>query len=134
MAFTMTLHNMPEGLAVAFSSYTNFGELMAVAIAMHNIPEGIIVAAPIFAATGSRTRALAIATLSGLSEPLGALAALAFVKPFLTPFRLQFALALTGVRLCSLAVKSCKTVHSALRTAPENILGHVSLVNTTLEL
>lgn len=96
MAFTMTLHNMPEGLAVAFSSYTDFGEVMAVAIAMHNIPEGIIVAAPIFAATGSRSRALLIATLSGLSEPLGALAALVFVKPFLTPLRLQFSLALTG--------------------------------------
>jgi zinc transporter, ZIP family len=108
MAFTMTLHNMPEGLAVAFSSYTNFGELMAVAIAMHNIPEGIIVAAPIYAATGSRTRAVTIAALSGLSEPLGALAALAFVKPFLTPFRLQFTLALTGARLCLLADQTAK--------------------------
>ena len=97
MAITMTLHNMPEGLAVAFSSYTDFGNIMAVAIAMHNIPEGIIVAAPIYAATGSRTKALLIATISGLSEPLGALTALVFVKPFLTPARLQCALALTGV-------------------------------------
>jgi zinc transporter, ZIP family len=109
MAFTMTLHNMPEGLAVAFSSYTKFGELMAVAIAMHNIPEGIIVAAPIYAATGSRTRAVTIATLSGLSEPLGALAALAFVKPFLTPLRLQFTLAFTGAELKSLLIDYCKT-------------------------
>ena len=63
---------------------------------MHNIPEGIIVAAPIYAATGSRLQALGIATASGLSEPLGALAALLFVKPFLTPARLQCALAFTG--------------------------------------
>lgn len=97
MAFTMTLHNMPEGLAVAFSSYTDFGNIMALAIAMHNIPEGIIVAAPIYAATGSRSQALLIATLSGLSEPLGALSALVFVKPFLTPQRLQCSLAFTGV-------------------------------------
>ena len=39
MAVTMTLHNMPEGFAVAFSAYTSFGPVMAVAIAMHNIPE-----------------------------------------------------------------------------------------------
>jgi zinc transporter ZupT len=63
---------------------------------LQNIPEGIIVAAPIFAATGSRTRALTIATLSGLSEPLGALLALVFVRPFLTPLRLHCLLAFTG--------------------------------------
>lgn len=96
MAVTMTLHNMPEGLAVAFSSYTDFGAVMAVAIAMHNIPEGIIVAAPIYAATGSRSKALLIATASGLSEPVGALLALVFVKPFLTPERLHYMLAFTG--------------------------------------
>ena len=96
MAFTMTLHNMPEGLAVAFSSYTDIGPIMALAIAMHNIPEGIIVAAPIFAATGSRTKALLIATASGLSEPVGALLALVFVKPYLTEDRLHFMLAGTG--------------------------------------
>eukprot|EP00958_Prasinococcus_capsulatus_P024973 scaffold4047_cov188-Prasinococcus_capsulatus_cf.AAC.1 len=45
---------------------------MAAAIAVHNIPEGVIVAAPVFAATGSRWKSLALALASGLSEPLGA--------------------------------------------------------------
>lgn len=99
MAFTMTLHNMPEGLAVAFSAYTSLGWVMALAIALHNIPEGIIVAAPIYAATGSRTQALAIATMSGLSEPLGALLALLFVKPFLTMERLHLTMAFMGALL-----------------------------------
>ena len=103
MAFTMTLHNMPEGLAVAFSAYTGLGWVMAVAIAMHNIPEGIIVAAPIYAATGSRLQALGIATLSGLSEPLGALLALLFVKPFLTMERLHLTMAFMGTQcLCKM--------------------------------
>ena len=39
MALTMTLHNMPEGFAVAFSAYTPLGPVMAIAIALHNIPE-----------------------------------------------------------------------------------------------
>ena len=64
MALTMTLHNMPEGFAVAFSAYTPLGPIMATAIAMHNIPEGIIIAAPIYAATGSRWKAIALATAS----------------------------------------------------------------------
>ena len=96
MAITMTLHNLPEGFAVAFSSYTSVGPVMAAAIGVHNVPEGIIVAAPVFAATGSRRRALLMATVSGLSEPAGALLALCFVKPYLTPTLLQYLLAATG--------------------------------------
>ena len=96
MAITMTLHNLPEGFAVAFSSYTSVGPVMAAAIGVHNVPEGIIVAAPVFAATGSRRRALAMATVSGLSEPAGALLALCFIKPYLTPTLLQYLLASTG--------------------------------------
>lgn len=96
MAFTMTLHNLPEGFAVGFSALTDFGPIMATAIAVHNIPEGVIIAAPVFAATGSRWKALAIATLSGLSEPLGATIALVALKPFLTAERLQYMLAFVG--------------------------------------
>ena len=96
MALTMTLHNLPEGFAVAFASFTSFGPVMALAVAIHNVPEGLIVAAPIFAATGQRWRAFSVALLSGLSEPLGALVALKFVKPFLTPLRLQYMLAGVG--------------------------------------
>jgi ZIP family zinc transporter len=96
MAVAMTLHNIPEGFAVAFSSFTEIGPIMAIAIGLHNVPEGIIVAAPVFAATGSRRKALALATASGLSEPLGALFALFFIQPYLTPLRLQYMLAATG--------------------------------------
>ncbi|MEW5309182.1 MAG: hypothetical protein WDW38_001087 [Sanguina aurantia] len=96
MAFTMTLHNLPEGFAVAFSAYTDFGPIMALAIAVHNIPEGIIVAAPIFAATGDRWKALGVATASGLSEPLGAVLALAIFKPFISEMRLHIMLAFVG--------------------------------------
>jgi len=39
MAITMTLHNLPEGFAVAFSSFTGIGPVMAAAIGVHNIPE-----------------------------------------------------------------------------------------------
>jgi ZIP family zinc transporter len=104
MAITMTLHNLPEGFAVAFSSFTSVGPIMAAAIGVHNVPEGIIVAAPVYAATGSRRSALALATASGLSEPAGALLALCFVKPYLTPMRLQYLLAGTGGMMSAVCV------------------------------
>ncbi|KAK9826570.1 hypothetical protein WJX74_003411 [Apatococcus lobatus] len=97
MALTMTLHNMPEGFAVAFASFTDFGPLMAVAIAVHNIPEGVIVAAPVYAATGSRWKALGISVASGLSEPVGALIALLVVRPTESSTMLnQYMLAFVG--------------------------------------
>jgi len=105
MAVTMTLHNLPEGCAVAFASFTDFGPMMALAIALHNIPEGIVVAAPVYAATGSRTKAIGLAVASGLSEPLGALLALVAIRPFLTEQRLQYVLAVVGgimIAVCGL--------------------------------
>lgn len=48
------------------------GASVAVAIAIHNIPEGICVALPIYYATGSRKKAFFWATLSGMTELVGA--------------------------------------------------------------
>lgn len=51
---SQTLHNLPEGFAVAFSAFTDIAPIMVVAIGLHNIPEGLICAAPLYAATGSK--------------------------------------------------------------------------------
>jgi ZIP family zinc transporter len=37
LQITMSLHNLPEGCAVAFSAFTDFGATMALAIAVHNM-------------------------------------------------------------------------------------------------
>ena len=52
------------------------------AIALHNIPEGIAVAIPIYYATHSKGKALLFATLSGLSEVLGALLCIVVTSVF----------------------------------------------------
>ena len=104
MSVTMTLHNLPEGFAVAFSSLTDFGPVMALAIAIHNIPEGIIVAAPVYAATGSRWKALGMAAASGLSEPIGALIALLSVKPVISEESLHVILAVVGGIMAAVCV------------------------------
>jgi ZIP family zinc transporter len=77
MALAIGIHNLPEGLATFLAALQspNVGTAIAVAVALHNIPEGISVAVPIFYATGHRGRAFAWSLLSGLAEPLGAVAA-----------------------------------------------------------
>lgn len=74
-ALAISIHNFPEGLATLISGMSNIslGISIALAIALHNIPEGIAVALPIYNATGSKRQALLYSTLSGLTEPLGAI-------------------------------------------------------------
>jgi len=85
-AVAVTVHNLPEGIATFMASYADLrlGLPVAVAIALHNIPEGIAVAVPVYYGTGSRLKALLYSTLSGLSEPVGALLAFLILAPFIS--------------------------------------------------
>lgn len=82
VALVLSLHNFPEGLGTFLATYAEpqVGITLAIAIAIHNVPEGIAVAAPVYAATGSRGRALLWASASGLAEPLGGLLGVALVS------------------------------------------------------
>lgn len=85
-ALAVTLHNFPEGVAVFLSAGrdTAMGIRLCAAIALHNIPEGITVAMPVWASGKSKGGALILAALSALSEPMGAIAAMLFLRPFIT--------------------------------------------------
>ena len=85
-ALALTLHNFPEGIATFMAGYSDLrlGLPITLSIAMHNIPEGIAVSVPVYFGTGSRGKAFGISALSGLSEPLGALAAYFILAPFLS--------------------------------------------------
>jgi ZIP family zinc transporter len=95
IAIGISLHNLPEGIAVAsgYSYMPEVGLVIAIAIALHNIPEGIAIALPIHIGGASRLGAFRLALLSGLMEPLGALIAAVFLSAFpgLVPFGLAFA-------------------------------------------
>merc|ERR1719456_441213 len=98
MALVLTAHNFPEGLAVAVSAMdsSRLGVLVAVAVAAHNIPEGIVIAVPLYAASKSRAKAVGWALMSGLTEPLGALCAVLFLRPWVTERGLQAILCLVA--------------------------------------
>ena len=97
-AIAFAIHNIPEGLATfsSFMANPHIGVSIAIAIAIHNIPEGIAVAVPIYFATGKRKKSLLIATLSGLSEMLGALLGLALFSVTNTNLMVGIVLAATA--------------------------------------
>lgn len=95
LAIGITIHNLPEGIAVGAGYLHNpqFGLFIAVAILLHNIPEGIATALPLCKAGICKQDALKVAFLSGLAEPAGALLASMFLVRFteLLPAALAFA-------------------------------------------
>ena len=92
----ITIHNLPEGLSVGVgfgSGEASSGWPLAVGIGLQNAPEGLAVAVALMGEGYSRRRAVGIATLTGLVEPIGGLAGAAAVswsEPAL-PWGLAFA-------------------------------------------
>ena len=88
MVLAILIHNVPEGLAVG-AAYAggalgvtggeafNPGASVALAIGLQNMPEGLIVAMALRTLGQSAGRAWAVAALSGLAEPFGAIVGLA---------------------------------------------------------
>lgn len=72
--FAITLHNIPEGLAIGVASSGQGLEAAAVTlgIALQDAPEGLVVALALIQAGYARRYAVAVAVLSGLVEPVAA--------------------------------------------------------------
>jgi len=69
LVIAITIHNLPEGLAVGVSfggGHTAIGLSVAVAIGLQNIPEGLAVAAPLVREGYSRKYAATLALATGL--------------------------------------------------------------------
>ena len=103
LVLAVTLHNLPEGLAVgvtfAGALLGNAGITMAAAlalavgIAIQNFPEGAIISMPLRAAGASRGKAFLYGVLSGVVEPIGSVITILLasqVVPVL-PYLLAFA-------------------------------------------
>ena len=103
LMFSVTLHNIPEGMAVGvcFASVLS-GDIgvsllsaiiLAVGIAIQNIPEGAIVSTPMKLEGYSKRKAFYTGVMSGIVEPLASLITIVLINvvvPFL-PFLLAFA-------------------------------------------
>jgi len=95
IAIGISIHNIPEGVAVGagYMHQAEFGLFIALAVALHNVPEGIATALPLCSGGLCRRDSFCTALLSGLVEPLGALAAGVILSSFshLIPAALAFA-------------------------------------------
>ena len=103
LVLAVTLHNIPEGMAVGavYAGYLSgqteinaMGALaLAIGIAIQNFPEGAIISMPLKAEGRSKWRAFLYGSLSGIVEPIAALVMVAFADTFIPvmPYLLSFA-------------------------------------------
>ena len=99
LMLSVTLHNIPEGMAVgaaaAATGSISYASALALSlgIALQNFPEGLVVSMPLYKEGKSRKRAFIEGTISGAVEPVGGILAFIFVSFFSSflPFLLSLA-------------------------------------------
>ena len=103
MVLAVTLHNIPEGMAVGVcfagaisgsSEITIAGAIvLAIGIAIQNLPEGAIISMPLKSEGVSKSKAFLYGTLSGIVEPIAAVITLAVTGAIeaVLPYLLSFA-------------------------------------------
>ena len=103
MVFAVTLHNIPEGMAVgvifAGALAGNTGITMAgayalaIGIAIQNFPEGAIISMPLRSEGMSKKKSFLCGVLSGIVEPIGAVITILLTSAItsILPYLLSFA-------------------------------------------
>ena len=103
LVFAVTLHNLPEGMAVGVtfagammgqSGITMAGALaLAVGIAIQNFPEGAIISMPLRGENVPTGKAFLYGVLSGAVEPVGAVLTILLARQLgpVLPYLLSFA-------------------------------------------
>ncbi|HBG23307.1 MAG: ZIP family metal transporter [Syntrophaceticus sp.] len=96
MAIGISLHDLPEGIAIAgaYAVGGGLGPLIALSIALHNIPEGIATAAPLLMGGLRPVHILLTVSVVSLFTPLGTLIGIFLIQ--LSPGHLSFLLALAA--------------------------------------
>lgn len=129
LALAVTIHNLPEGMAVgvvfagATEGHADISLMsalaMSIGIAIQNVPEGAIISMPMRAAGNSRAKAFLIGALSGVVEPIGGLLIILPASLFLPamPYLLAFAAgAMMYVVIEELIPEASSGTHSNLST------------------
>lgn len=125
LIFSVTLHNIPEGMAVGvcFAGFLSGNAgialieaiVLAIGIAIQNIPEGAIISMPLKMEGTSKKKAFLAGVLSGIVEPIAAILTVLLINivvPIL-PYLLSFA---AGAMIFVVAEELIPEMHSGKKS------------------
>jgi len=129
LILAVTLHNIPEGMAVGviFARFATSSTTikaagafaLAIGIAIQNFPEGAIISMPLLGTGISKRKAFSYGVLSGIVEPIGAILTIiltSLITPVL-PYILSFAAgAMIYVVIEELIPEAQSGIHSNIGT------------------
>lgn len=131
--FSVTLHNIPEGMAVGVSFAGALAEnvgvslisalVLAIGIGIQNIPEGAIISLPLYARGSKKIKAFMTGVISGMVEPVAAgitIFLVNIVVPIL-PYLLSFAAG-------AMIYVAIEELIPELHTYKKNYIGIVSVI------
>jgi len=134
MALGLSIHNIPDGMAifVAGAKDAHLGLAIAVAIAIHNIPLGLAISASIYHATASRKKAFLWSFFSGLSGIVGACLAAVVLMPFLSDTVMGFVFAVVGGIMVVIAIDELVPAAKELSSEHTPMVGVIAGMIVTL--
>jgi ZIP family zinc transporter len=103
LSIAVTLHNIPEGMAVGVILASALAEgstipmsaawALAIGIALQNFPEGAVLSMPLYSEGMHKAKAFAIGALSGIVEPIASLLTILLISTITPalPYLLSFA-------------------------------------------
>ena len=129
LILAVTMHNLPEGMAVGvlFAGFLSGNQditfagaiALSIGIAIQNFPEGAIISMPLKASSLSKNRSFLYGMLSGIVEPAGAAITILFASKMvpILPYLLAFAAgAMIYVVVEELIPEASQGEHSNLAT------------------
>ena len=138
VAIGLTIHNIPEGLAIGsgFESSMKLGLSLAVVICLHDLPEGIAIAIPMKKGGMKKNKILKYVILSGVTTAIGTIIGVIIGGISETVIALCLSLAAGSMLYIvsgELLPESCK-LYSGRLSSIGNVLGFILGMIVTLKL
>ena len=120
----VALHNIPEGVAVFYSSLSTsrLGIVVALALIMHNIPEGLVIAMSAKKNSGNKY-GLLLSAIAGFAEPIGAIITYVFLHRFINETILGYMIGAVAGIMCFISFDELLPKAYTTESSHKTILG-----------
>lgn len=125
-AIAMFIHNVPEGIICATTSFKNYkiGLKICLLIMIHNIPEGLSISLPLYNSGESRLKSFIYTLFSSSGELFGVLLSILFYK-YINNIIMYLLLITTAGIMLSVSINKIKPILNSYQNKKYNLIGYL---------